>query len=294
MAATATLPVPTVIQWVLDTRPLWPAAQQTRDLSTVASRALNLLSQDERTAVLRFYHVRDAKLALGSILLKHYVIARFCGVRWADAISVRDERTKPVFLLPDGSQPLLFNVSHQAGLVVLIAVHSPPPGVAVGVDVVSPFERRARDHQTLASEGWPHFVDVHAEVLSLNEVAALKRITPGSTPSGRDHALRYFYAVWCLREAYVKMTGDALLASWLGELEMRGFAPPEDMRGPQEVWFKGQRVEDVDVKLTPLLGEYMVSTAVRQGHGGEQIEVGQFDNLDIDQVLAFGEALIAS
>ncbi|KAH8729594.1 hypothetical protein BGZ61DRAFT_446662 [Ilyonectria robusta] len=292
MAATAPSSAPVMIQWVLDTRSLWPSAQQTRDLSTVASRALNLLSQSEREAVLRFYHARDAKLALGSVLLKHYVISRYCGVRWTEAVSVRDERTKPVFLMPDGSQPLLFNVSHQAGLVVLIAVHHPPPGVAVGIDVVCPHERRGRDHQTLGSEGWPHYVDVHAEVLSLHEVAALKRIRPGSTLADRDRALRYFYAVWCLREAYVKMTGDALLASWLGELEMRGFAPPEEMRAPQEVWFQGQRVENVEVKLTPLLEDYMVSTAVRHGDGGEHIEAGEFTNLDIDQVLAFGEAAI--
>ncbi|KAF7547758.1 hypothetical protein G7Z17_g7500 [Cylindrodendrum hubeiense] len=293
MAANATSS-PVAIQWVLDTRALWPAALQTRDLSTVASRALSILSQDERDAVLRYYHARDAKLALGSVLLKHYAISRFCGVPWEEAVAVRDKRTKPVFLLPDGSQPLIFNVSHQAGLVVLIAVHHPPPGVAVGVDVVCPLERRGRDHQTLASEGWPHYVDVHADVLSLNEVAALKGITPGSAAAERDRALRHFYTVWCLREAYVKMTGDALLASWLGELEMRGFAPPEEMRGPQEVWFKGQRVEDVDVKLTSLLDDYMISTVVRRGDGGEQVEVGEFTNLDIDQVLAFGEAAKAS
>ncbi|KAK7426504.1 hypothetical protein QQZ08_006962 [Neonectria magnoliae] len=284
----------TVIQWVLDTRSLWPAAQQTRDLSSVASRALSLLSADERAAVLRYFHARDAKLALGSILLKRYAIARFCDIPWAEAVPVRDERTKPVFRLPDGSQPLLFNVSHQAGLVVLLAVHRPPPGVAVGVDVVSPLERRGRDQQSLDSEGWPHFVDVHAEVLSPREAAALKLLTPGSSVEDRDRALRYFYSLWCLREAYVKMTGDALLATWLDELEMRRFAPPEDMRAPQEVWFQGQRVEDVDVRLMPLLGDYMVSTAVRRGKAGEKIEIGDFTHLDIDQVMAFGEAADAS
>ncbi|KPM39710.1 hypothetical protein AK830_g6859 [Neonectria ditissima] len=287
-------PVVAAVQWVLDTRSLWTAAQQTRDLATVASRALSLLSADEQAAVLRYYHVRDAKLALGSVLLKRYAIARFCDVSWADAVPVRDERTKPVFRLPDGSQPLLFNVSHQAGLVVLLAVHRPPAGVAVGIDIVSPLERRAMDQKSLAAHGWPHFVDVHAEVFSPREAAALKLLAPGTAVEDRDRALRYFYALWCLREAYVKMTGHALVASWLAELEMRKFAPPELMRAPQDVWFQGQRVDDVDVRLTPLLDHYMVSTAVRRGTNGEQVEVGDFTHLDIDQVVAFGEAADAA
>ncbi|KAI5464604.1 4'-phosphopantetheinyl transferase [Mariannaea sp. PMI_226] len=281
---------PTVIQWVLDTRSLWPSALQTQHLRVVASRALALLPKDEQANVLRYYHVRDAKLALGSVLLKRYVISRFCNVPWDQAVAVRDERTKPVFRLPDGSQPLLFNVSHQAGLVVLLAVHSPPPGVSVGVDVVCPSERRSRDHQMLTKEGWPSFVDMHAEVFGKDEVITLKRLPfAQSTDSGRDTLLRYFYALWCLREAYVKMTGDALLASWLGDLEMRGFAPPEEKQTPQEVWLRGSQLDNVDVRLAPLLDEYMVSTAIRKGDGGEQLAIGQFLDLDIEEVLLFAE-----
>ncbi|KAF4971498.1 hypothetical protein FZEAL_9841 [Fusarium zealandicum] len=280
---------PTIIQWVIDTRPLWPSAVKTKDLTTAASRALSLLTTQEQSSVLRYYHIRDAKLALASALVKRYAISRFCRVPWSEAETTRDARTKPVFRLPDGDEPLLFNVSHQAGLALLFAVHNPPKGLAVGVDVVCPSERRERDLESLANEGWPNFVDIHAEVFGAGEVAALKSLRPGTVTAERNSALRYFYALWCLREAYVKMTGEALLASWLGDLEMRRFAPPEDMRGEQEVWFKGQKVEDVDVRLTPLLEEYMVSTAVRHGENGEGVDVGEFESLDIEQVLAFGE-----
>ncbi|KAM5346576.1 hypothetical protein ACJ41O_009581 [Fusarium nematophilum] len=286
---------PTVIQWVIDTRPLWPSAVNTKDLTTTASRALSLLSAKEQSSVLRYYHVRDAKLALASALLKRYAISRFCLVPWPDAEAVRDARTKPVFRLPGGHEPLLFNVSHQAGLAVLFAVHNPPEGAAVGVDVVCPSERRERDLEHLAAgEGWSGFVDMHAEVFGRREAAALKSLSPGPATSDRERALRYFYALWCLREAYVKMTGEALLASWLGDLEMQGFAPPEDMRGAQQVWFKGGQVKDVDVRLMPLLDDYMVSTAVRMGRNGEAVEVGDFESLDIDQVLAFAENGTAS
>ncbi|KAG5664433.1 hypothetical protein KAF25_008167 [Fusarium avenaceum] len=280
---------PTVIQWVIDTRPLWPSAVKTQDLTSSASRALSLLTSDERSSVLRYYHVRDAKLALASVLLKRYVISRFCRVPWSQANITRDSRTKPVFLLPSGDEPLIFNVSHQAGLAVLLAVHEPPKGLAVGVDVVCPSERRNRDLSSLADEGWPNFVDIHADVFGIGEVSALKNMKPGTATHERDRALRYFYALWCLREAYVKMTGDALLASWLKDLEMRGFAPPEDMQEPQQVWLRGTKVEGVDMRLVPLLEEYMVSTAVRNAHNGETVEIGEFQNLDIDEVLAFGE-----
>ncbi|KAH6894115.1 hypothetical protein B0T10DRAFT_238742 [Thelonectria olida] len=282
----------TVIQWVLDTRPLWPSAQKTKDLTTVAASALNLLTDVEQANVLRYYHVRDAKLALGSVLLKRYAIARFCDVSWADASPVRDERTKPVFRTADGREPLLFNVSHQAGLVVFIALHNPPPGAQVGVDVVCPAERRDRDRDTLAAQGWAHFVDVHADVFSDGDVAALKRIVAGSTDEGRDRALRYFYALWCLREAYVKMTGEALLAAWLGQLEMPGFAPPEDKTTPQEVWLNGQKLDDVNLDLKPLLDDYMVSTAVRAQ--GEEIKLGDFTGLDIEEAVAYGENAMMS
>ncbi|RBR09808.1 uncharacterized protein FIESC28_09718 [Fusarium coffeatum] len=282
-------PSPTVIQWVIDTRPLWSSALKTKDLITNASRALSLLTTEEQASVLRYYHVRDAKLALASALLKRYVISRFCHVPWFQAKTTRDSRMKPVFILPSGDEPLIFNISHQAGLAVLIAVHHPPQGLAVGVDVVCPPERRDRDLHSLAEEGWSSFVDVHADVFGPREVAALKHMNPGPATPERDHALRYFYALWCLREAYVKMTGDALLASWLKDLEMRDFAPPEDMRKAQEVWLKERKVDGVDITLMSFLEDYMISTALRHGLHGETVELKDFQSLDIEELLSFGE-----
>ena len=56
----------------------------------------------------------------------------------------------------------------------------------------------------------------------------------GQSKSSRDHEakmismkLRRFYAYWGLKEAYIKMVGEGLLASWLRELEFLGVhAPP--------------------------------------------------------------------
>ncbi|KAI8267335.1 4'-phosphopantetheinyl transferase NpgA [Colletotrichum sp. SAR 10_99] len=260
---------PIITQWILDTRHLYPEATETKHLEQAASRALALLSADERKAVLKYYHVRDAKLSLGSHLLKRYAISRFCGVPWPSANTVRNEKTKPVFRTADGSEPLSFNVSHQAGLVALFAVHGYDAAngpVDVGVDIVCTSERRSRDHGMLRSEGWPRFVDVHADVLSPAEASFLKwqvlsAIPPGLKPGASaedsmDFKLRCFYALWCLREAYVKMTGEALLAEWLGDLQFKNFKPPlpaekfedeGDAVTEHDIIFKGAKVDDANL-----------------------------------------------
>ncbi|WYZ39243.1 hypothetical protein EsH8_III_001157 [Colletotrichum jinshuiense] len=305
---------PNIIQWILDTRQLWPEATETKQLEQAAPRAFALLTADERKAVLKYYHVRDAKLSLGSHLLKRYVISRFCGVPWFSATAVRDERTKPVFRAADGSSPLSFNVSHQAGLVALFAVHgyeADKGPVDVGVDVVCTSERRTRDHGMLKNEGWPKFVDVHADVLSPIEASFLKwqvlaAIPPGLKPGASveeaaDFKLRCFYSLWCLREAYVKMTGEALLASWLADLQFKKFRPPlpaekfEDEGEAvtdHEIVFKGAKVDNANVCLRALGPDYMTCTAVRTPENKEDglaFEIGSFIMLDIDEVLEFGE-----
>ncbi|KAG5928912.1 hypothetical protein E4U53_002557 [Claviceps sorghi] len=238
-------------------------------------------------------------MALASALLKRHAIASACPtIPWSAALFTRDEHTKPVFRLPDGAEPLVFNVSHQAGLVCLVAVYGPPAGVSVGVDVACPSERRERDHALVAGEGWSAFVGMHDSVFSPGESARLRGLSAGGAGAEADVDARlgYFYALWCLREAYVKMTGEALLAEWLGELELRNFAPParESPAGDKgrrglEIWFRGARVEDVDMRIEWSLDEYMICTAVRGNqHGG--LDFGhEWTLLDMDEVLAAAE-----
>ncbi|OSZ99849.1 phosphopantetheinyl transferase, putative [Trichoderma parareesei] len=297
---------PSVFLWVLDTRPLWPEASNTKDLPRVpttlkASRALSLLSPTEQAAALKYHFLRDAKLSLASSLLKRLAISHFLRVPFPRATPIRDARTqKPIFLHPPQSdlQPLLFNVSHQAGVVVLFGAHNPPtPGIAIGTDIVCPGERRDRDVRHVQTEGWPSFVAMHAEVLSPLEVRRMREL-PFSPRSEPQRLLDYFYADWCLREAYVKMTGEALLAPWLHDLEMRYFAPPgevppEGADKQLEVWFKGERLTDVDVKLDRALDdEYMICTVVKRGEGGAGLEVPAPEILDLEETLTRAERLL--
>lgn len=260
-----------------------------------AHRALALLSPSEQAAVLKYFFVKDAKLSLASSLLKRLAIARFCRVPWASATAVRDARTKPVFIDPvSGEQPLLFNVSHQAGVVVLFGAYLPPAGVAIGTDIVCAGERQARDFKVLDTDGWAAFVATHAEVFSPLETQRLR----GLGFARKETLLDYFYALWCLREAYVKMTGEALLAPWLKDLEMRFFSPPgeqppEGADKQLEVWFKGSRVTDAEVQLERALGdEYMICTVVRRGEGGVGLDVPPPEVLDLEEALKEGESLL--
>lgn len=296
---------PVFIKWVLDTRPLWPEAKATRDLATTvstpdiltffqklilikipqASRALSLLPLEDRMSVLKYYFLKDAKLALASALLKRHVISSTLRIPFSSSTPTRAPSTKPNFLLPDGSEPLIFNVSHQAGLVAVLAIYHPPPGVAIGIDIVCPSERRTRDHSLIAKDGWGKYVDMHDSVFSIAECTRLKELG-----MEKDKMLEYFYVLWCLREGYVKMTGEALLAEWLGELEMRFFAPPGE-RAPEgrelEIWFRGKRVVDVDVRMERYLGEYVICSVVR-GDVGVDIG-GEFEFLNLDAVLDAAE-----
>lgn len=322
--STASGKQPTIIQWIVDTRNLWPAAEKTAQLETEASRALALLTADERKGVLRYLFVRDAKMSLASQLLKHYVISRHGngdgGVGWWDTKITRNAKTKPVYIDPaTGRSPVEFNVSHQAGLVALVASHDHDADeVDVGVDVVCVDERADRDHAMIAREGWPAFVDMHADVFAPGEVSYLKyqilsavpgAIQPGATPKEiTDFKLRCFYTLWCLREAYVKMTGEALLAPWLKVLEFRNFRPPkpqqsfaasdsradgEDVIRDVEVWFEGKRVEDANVCLRALGPNYMTCTAVRTPRDkdvGLAIELGPYKMVELDEILEYAES----
>lgn len=105
-----------------------------------------------------------------------------------------------------------------------------------------------------------------------------------------ESTLRLFYTYWALKEAYIKMTGEALLAPWLRELEFRNVQAPEKGRirrrrashddddgdGDEwgtpytatEIWLYGKRVQDVRIEVVGFEEDYLVATAARGGNVG--------------------------
>lgn len=248
-----------------------------------------------------------------------------------------------------------FNVSHQAGIVSLIAVVGVGgrEKIEVGTDVVCWNERLVQDYASIDKEGFFNWVDIHGDVFAESEISYMK-LAPvdldwegaprGLTGFGRDDVsrcqwrnktifvdvggfeggdnraisypsndvidrkLRRFYACWCLREAYIKMTGEALLAPWLKELEILNVKAPETKNPDDEdeksleagkvergftIQFKGELVRDVLMELTALGQNYMVGGAIRPARKVEELhlKMGKWEHLDLEKdVLAFAES----
>lgn len=88
--------------------------------------------------------------------------------------------------------------------------------------------------------------------------------------------LRLFYTYWALKEAYIKMTGEALLASWLRELEFTDVVAPVPTPGSAwsspysgvRTWLYGKEVKDVRIEVVAFEQDYIIATAARGGEIG--------------------------
>ncbi|KAL2005406.1 hypothetical protein VTN00DRAFT_2617 [Thermoascus crustaceus] len=220
-----------------------------------------------------------------------------------------------------------FNVSHQASLVALAGcivpssssssstiLHShpspsPPPSASqsttpqLGIDVTctnEPFRPRRKDSIPRTRKQLADFVDIFSEVFSRRELDTIKTTPIPASASQQllsskeeeeekevKYRYRLFYTYWALKEAYIKMTGEALLAPWLRELEFRNVAAPEpilpvpasttttrDGAGDNPaVWgtpytgiqtfLHGKKVDDVRIEVVAFEKDYLVATAAR-------------------------------
>lgn len=193
----------------------------------------------------------------------------------------------------DVDREIEVNISHHGSLVVLIASIMPNPGQylqssslrphRVGIDVTK--IDLARDTAAVQREGsFAAWVNIYGDVFHPSELRTLTSL-PDSLPL--EDRLRRFYTSWALREAYVKMTGEALIATWLKELEFREVSAPakgvhggwsEGQKGV-EVWVKGERVSKVEVEIHGWGEEYVVACVVEgwEKEGGEWVHFEEVD-----------------
>ncbi|KAI9861733.1 MAG: hypothetical protein M1813_005082 [Trichoglossum hirsutum] len=317
-----------LIRWLLDTRELW-----LDDFSTQASFPLGCLKADERQAVGRYYRVKDKKMSLGSYLLKYLVVARACHVPWPDIQIVGGEYKKPCYRPRDANSPgVEFNISHQAGLVAVVA--HPGTSIRVGVDIVCVNERN--DLARIDENGFDAWVDTYVEMFSDRELNDIKysintiQLEDGTEISGSqlgdlarscsryepmcvslasgekkrfssgvvvEAKLRRFYAFWSLKEAYIKMSGEALLAEWLRDLEFRNVRAPkpnlaqEAVSGNRfgetardvEVLFRGEVVNDVSMELQAFEEQYMIVTATSPTTPDRRDAFPGFEMVDLEK-----------
>ena len=275
-----------VFRWLLDVNEIWPipievskGIQHTAHWATgrATGQALALLTEGERAKVLRFYRPSDAKLSLGSSLLKHRAIANTCQVPWSQAVISEGINKKPCYNpIAPSSKSLEFNVSHHGSLVALVGY--PGDAVRLGVDIVQ--MNWEKDYKTVMKDGFEAWANVYESVFSDREIMDIAGFVPPIRGTQQDEVrakLRHFYAHWCLKEAYVKMTGEALLASWLKDLEFRNVQVPlpasqilaNGQSGSDwgqtcvdvEIWFYGKRVTDVRLEIQAFREDYMIATA---------------------------------
>lgn len=339
--------------WLLDTRELWPG-DNILDADGAAD-ALAMLSVKEQNAVRAKMFVQDARMSLGSALLKRLYISKTLGIDWESVRVARkgnEKHGKPCAVDIAGLPipGIDFNVSHQGGLVAFIGYRSFTTSdttegsvdeVKCGVDLVCVNERN--DYRTIDEEGFDGWIDVYEYVFSNEERWSMKydvdyiTLKDGSilnsqeigrhdrcisrdqkitliTAGGKEASfsseliveskLRRFYAYFCYKEAYIKMTGEALLAPWLKQLEFFNVRSPKSVVKPgysmHGIW--GEEVDDVEVCLhgQPVSGvrmrsqafeeNFMISTAIQGEIEGLHMPGFQMLDLQID-VLAFASSV---
>lgn len=205
---------PEITTWLLDTRTLWPG--QNIFSAQGAAHALSLISQAEQNVVTTKMFIADARMSLGSALLKRYFISKTLEIPWKDVRMARkgnEKHGKPCAVDEMGRpiQGIDFNVSHQNGLVTLIGWdgrrnhrYSPnghiqgilSPGVRrddvmVGVDIVCVNERESAQ-TTIDMEGFDGWVDIYDSIFSDEERWCMKydvdylTLLDGSILTGAD------------------------------------------------------------------------------------------------------------
>ncbi|KAI9773715.1 MAG: hypothetical protein M1839_002049 [Geoglossum umbratile] len=297
-----------------------------------ASRALGCLKADEQLVVSRYLRAEDKKMSLASYLLKYLAVAKTCSTPWSGIQINSGQFKKPCYRPADPSSPgAEFNVSHQAGLVVVVA--NPGTSVKVGVDIVCVNERN--DYARIDEKGFGAWVDTYEEMFSDRELNDIKYYSDAiqledgteiqadqlgdlarcchrhepihiSLASGERRSfnsgviveakLRRFYAYWCLKEAYIKMSGEALLAEWLRDLEFQNVRAPRpnqsrsaasgsgfgDIVRGIRVLFKGEVVGVVNMELQAFEEQYMIATATSPTTSNGPV-FPDFEILDLDR-----------
>ncbi|KAF2842932.1 4'-phosphopantetheinyl transferase [Patellaria atrata CBS 101060] len=328
---------PLITCLMLDTRNLWPGQK----IDDAASDVLQLLDPEEQRKARGMLQIKDARMVVASALIKRYYISKTLGIPWKSILFGRRPdpvHGKPCYLPEDGSEsPIEFNVSHQAGIVVLVGCERSE--AELGVDIVCVNERD--DYRIIDSEGLNGWVNMFEQFFSPEEVWDMSYnvdtfqlldgvdITPDELgrhdrccTRGReltvdlkngqqrtfnsdlliDAKLRRFYTFYCHKEAYIKLTGEAMLADWLQELEFRNVRSPKpgtvarcsthgrwgEKANDVEVWLHGRRVEDVKMEIQAFEEDFMISIAARPASKFEGEDMPTFQNISVEDIISVG------
>ena len=211
-------------------------------------------------------------------------------IPWTDVEIGEDSNQKPFHLprSPHARPEVKFNVSHQAGLVAIIASRSNE----VGIDIVCVGERG--DEEDVQAVGFEQWLTTYEDAFSSRDIEAMNS-DKDLQKEGRSVELvklRRFFAYWALKEAFVKMTGEALLADWLKDTEFTNLkAPSPSTNSRNEPWgdtienigikVKGKIRTDVKMSITAFEESYMIATSVKMESSMTLSSEMNFTSLDL-------------
>lgn len=145
-----------------------------------------LLTAEERVRKDRFHFPRHRHQFLVARALLRTTLARYCpDVQPADWRFQANDYGRP-YIAGAGAGLLDFNLSHTDGRIVLAVCRSPSPGVDI--------------ERTNPPDG---FLDIADRFFAANEVSALNML-PAAEQESR------FFALWTMKEAYIKARGMGL------------------------------------------------------------------------------------
>ncbi|KAI8137013.1 4'-phosphopantetheinyl transferase superfamily [Fennellomyces sp. T-0311] len=183
--------------------------------------ALGWLQTSDHDKVMRHKFENDRRLALASQLLRRYAFVNYYGMTWDELeFGQAQQGGKPTLLRHDGYD---FNVSHHGDWVTLVATDQ---GHQVGIDVVCT--------DSIPSMSADDIIDGFAPQLAQEEYAMLK---------ADPHPTEAFYAIWALKESYVKARGIGLYME-LDQLQFRNDQSKIELVGQPEWHFRLNWLDD--------------------------------------------------
>jgi 4'-phosphopantetheinyl transferase len=119
------------------------------------------------------------------------------------------------------------------------------------------------------------------DIIHYNPPASILRYTPNLDVESK---LRRFYTYFCMKEAYIKLVGEGLLADWIKECEFRNVKVPRPCSGSYvwgdkisagqqlrsfsennpsgvlEIWLRGKEVQNVRTEIQAFEKDFIITT----------------------------------
>uniref|UniRef100_A0A5S6QXW8 L-aminoadipate-semialdehyde dehydrogenase-phosphopantetheinyl transferase n=1 Tax=Trichuris muris TaxID=70415 RepID=A0A5S6QXW8_TRIMR len=211
-------------------------------------RSLEYIQPIEAERVGRLRCKQDALATVAGRLMLRKAVCLGTGLRWSDIHLNREPNGKP-FLTNDVPAQYAFNVSHHGDFVVLAA----GAYAFCGIDIMRLQAPKVR--KTMAS-----YLELMKSNFSSNEWATFW--SPQLDDSAR---LRLFYRYWCLKESYLKATGQGVHCE-LFRLDFRLGNSAGNLRTNTRLCIDGRRVEDVCFEESSISEDHVACVCYSDAH----------------------------